>query len=289
MAKINIAFNNTNFQIDESAFADASAKLQYHLSNTMNGTGATITLGGTSYNVDSAKLTSAKNAFVSHLGTVSGSGSKVVVGGVEYSIDSAKMNDAITELHTVLGGLHSVEASATFSDGVKLSWDELKLAENGAKYGYDATKITDTSIGFAAFKDCTNLTSINIHDSVTSIDGYAFCGCNNLTSVNIPDSVTSSIGSRTFNSCTNLTSVNIPDSVTSIGSLAFRRCTNLPSITIPDSVTSIGGDAFSCCEQLDEINFVGTTEQWNAITLGQYWNYDISATYVQCSDGQVAL
>jgi hypothetical protein len=40
---------------------------------------------------------------------------------------------------------------------------------------------------------------------------------------------------------------------------------------------------------LAEINFVGTTEQWGAITLGNRWNNYVPATYVQCSDGQVAL
>ncbi|MBQ9084209.1 MAG: leucine-rich repeat domain-containing protein [Clostridia bacterium] len=58
---------------------------------------------------------------------------------------------------------------------------------------------------------------------------YAFRNCYNLTSVTIPDSVTS-IGSYAFYDCDSLTSVTIPDSVTSIGRYAFYYCDSLTSI-----------------------------------------------------------
>ena len=54
-----------------------------------------------------------------------------------------------------------------------------------------------TSIGNAAFYNCTGMTAITIPNSVTSIGGSAFYGCSGLTSVTIPDSVTS-IGDGAF-------------------------------------------------------------------------------------------
>ena len=110
-----------------------------------------------------------------------------------------------------------------------------------------------TSIGVGVFEGCKNLTTINIPDSVTSIGVWPFRGCESLTSINIPNSVTS-IGGWAFGGCKNLTSINIPDSVTSIGVYAFVGCKNLTSINIPDSVTSIGVGTFIGCESLTSIN-----------------------------------
>ena len=109
-----------------------------------------------------------------------------------------------------------------------------------------------TSIGNEAFRGCTGLTSITIGDSVTSIGVDAFFCCTGLTSITIGDSVTS-IGWGAFDGCTGLTSITIPDSVTSIGNEAFIGCTGLTSITIGDSVTSIGSWAFYKCTGLTSI------------------------------------
>ena len=99
-----------------------------------------------------------------------------------------------------------------------------------------------TSIGNYAFYGCTSLTSVTIGNSVTSIGYAAFYGCTSLTSVTIGNSV-SSIGDSAFSGCRNLTNITIPNSVTSIGDWAFAG-TGLTNITIPNSVTSIGGNAF---------------------------------------------
>jgi hypothetical protein len=89
-----------------------------------------------------------------------------------------------------------------------------------------------TVISNSAFKDCVNLTSITIPNSVTSIGGSAFSGCISLTSITIPNSVTS-IGVSTFSGCTSLTSITIPNSVTSIGGYAFSGWTSNQTIHIP--------------------------------------------------------
>ena len=109
-----------------------------------------------------------------------------------------------------------------------------------------------TSIGNGAFYECRSLTSVSIPNSVTSIGYSAFSGCSQLSSIAIPNSVTS-IGDNTFSSCTSLTSVTIPNSVTSIGNYAFSGCTGLTSVTIPNSVTSIGSSTFANCIGLTSV------------------------------------
>lgn len=132
-----------------------------------------------------------------------------------------------------------------------------------------------TSIGEGAFAYCSNLTSVNIPNSVKTLGNSVFQNCSNLASVTIPNSVTeigtlafyycealssvaipnsmTAIGTKAFTHCFGLTSITIPNSVTSIGDYAFDRCQNLTSITIPNSVTSIGSCAFYGCEELNTV------------------------------------
>ena len=105
MAKTNIVFNNINYKIDESTLEPAMSHLKSHLETTMNGSGASISLGGASYEIDSDKLSAATDIFVAHLESIAGNGKKIIVNGVEYSIDASKVSDAISELEITLNGL----------------------------------------------------------------------------------------------------------------------------------------------------------------------------------------
>ena len=131
-------------------------------------------------------------------------------------------------------------------------------------------------------------TSILLKEGTLGIADSAFEGCTGLTSITIPNSVTS-IGYEAFQNCTGLTSITIGGSVTSIGSNAFYGCKGLTSITIPNSVTSIDSYAFFYCTGLTSIKFNGTIEQWNAISKGSYWKYNVPATQVGCTDGTVSI
>ena len=140
-------------------------------------------------------------------------------------------------------------------------------SENGVLFNKDKTILSQypsvpsgsysipdsvTTIGFSAFYDCDNLTSVTIPDSVTTIGEWAFENCDSLTSVTIPDSVTT-IGERAFRACDGLTSVTIPDSVTTIEEEAFADCDSLTSVTIPDSVIYLGNTPFASCSVLKAI------------------------------------
>ena len=70
---------------------------------------------------------------------------------------------------------------------------------------------TVTCIGNGAFNDLTNLTSIEIPSSVTTLKWWAFHDCG-LTSINIPAGVTT-IEAGAFEACDNLTSVTVNNPV----------------------------------------------------------------------------
>ena len=125
---------------------------------------------------------------------------------------------------------------------------------------YDGITYSVTSIGFCAFYNCDNLTSVTIPNSVTTIGYSAFSSCSKLSSVHILDIAAwcqISFGNTSANPliCAHnlylngdiVTDLVIPNSVTSIGDYTFEYCTSLTSVTIPNGVTSIGNRAFSCC------------------------------------------
>ena len=117
-----------------------------------------------------------------------------------------------------------------------------------------------TSIGDMAFSGCTNLKSMEIPESITEIAVGAFRGCSGLTNIVIPESVTS-VGDQAFSGCSSLTGIVIPDNITRIADGTFKECTNLTSIVIPDSVTSIGVYAFASCRNLKSVEIPeGITE-----------------------------
>ena len=141
--------------------------------------------------------------------------------------------------------------------GGKLSMLDLsdtKIVKGGLPYikYLGGVYTSNDKLGYAAFSDCSGLTSLTIPSSVTSIGENAFDGCSGLTSLTIPSSVTS-IGESAFSGCSGLTSLTIPSSVTSIGESVFFGCSGLTSFTIPSSVTSIGWGAFCGCSGLTSI------------------------------------
>ena len=172
------------------------------------------------------------------------------------------------------------------NDGVSLTLIQYAIGKKDTNF---SVPYAVTSIGSYAFAFCSSLTSVTIGNSVTSIGDQAFYSCDKLASIEIPNSVTS-IGSLAFAECYSLTNIVIPDSVTSIGSRAFYDCISLTSVMIGNGVKTIGHVVFHS-NILENIQFNGTVDEWNAIIKSSpSWISDIiPATYVQCSDGQVAI
>lgn len=166
------------------------------------------------------------------------------------------------------------------------------------------------AIGNSAFRDCDNLESVILPDSITDIGSIAFYGCVALNSINIPDGVTI-IKDWTFSWCWELKSINIPDSVIyidknafsdsglinitipdsviSIGECAFYY-SDLANITISDSVTYIEDRAFSGCRNLDAINVNSGNKRYSSDD-GILYNKDFSTliVYPKSKEGSAVI
>ena len=100
---------------------------------------------------------------------------------------------------------------------------------------YEGTTYDVTIIGYGAFEQCKDVTSISIPNSVTEIGPRAFWG-GVFKTMEIPNSV-AYIGSLAFNNCYNLETITMGDGIKSIGESAFMNCSNLKKVIVKDLVT----------------------------------------------------
>ncbi|MBO5295050.1 MAG: leucine-rich repeat protein [Clostridia bacterium] len=165
---------------------------------------------------------------------------------------------------------------------------EFKLNEDGSSYSvYNGEKCLAqhvivpaeyegkpvTKIGEAAFFGHTTMLSIELPDTIKSIENSVFDGCL-FKSITIPDSV-EKIGEGAFSCCLELESVTfgaglktiggsafdstalkrvvIPANVETVGDTAFIGCAQLEEVVIQDGVTSIGREAFAMCDKLKTV------------------------------------
>lgn len=282
MAKI--ILNNKEFNIDNAVIASVTNDLKQHLSTIMAGTGATIELGGVAYNIDSTKLTTAKDDFVTHLNAIAGSGSKVTIGGVEYSVDSNKVASAIADLDAMFGSLHVEpspaglyqagaialykEQGAEAIEGMLItSWDDLLASgivhvEDGAVFSnwnepdWENPSSNDLA-GELILPDDGSITAIGngyIDEDWNYLGGFGFNGCESLSRILLPKSVVSMCYTA-FCNCYALESIEIPAAVTTIGGEAFINCEALTNVVFAEGsqLTFIDHDVFYGCESLASI------------------------------------
>ena len=87
---------------------------------------------------------------------------------------------------------------------------------------------------------------VNISSNPLYYAHHLYLNGTEITSLEIPQSI-KAIKYATFEGCSGITSLTIHNSVNSIGEQAFHGCSGITTLALPESVKSIGSYAFSGC------------------------------------------
>ncbi len=99
-------------------------------------------------------------------------------------------------------------------------------------------------INTRVFAGNEDITSVTISEGITYIEGEAFKDCTNLKTVELPNSLVL-IDYRAFEGCTSLENVRFGENLTTIEDSAFENCSSLYEVILPDTVSFIGSSAFA--------------------------------------------
>lgn len=117
------------------------------------------------------------------------------------------------------------------------------------------------------FEGYKNLESINLPEGLYEIPDDTFRDCEKLKSIEIPKNV-EIIKGDAFNNCISLETVVMTGGVTTIKERAFNYCTGLKTITLPNTLKEIvGKSVFAHCDSLQTVNYMGTEEEFDQITM----------------------
>ena len=181
---------------------------------------------------------------------------RVIIG--EYAFSSCKSLGTVNIGAGATISAHAFEGSAVTS--VTLGGDVFDKDEGGN----DVLKYA-TTIGAAAFKNCTSLESFGFANFSGTISDEAFRGCSALTAIVAPKAT--AIGNKAFYDCISVKTLSC-ESLVSIGDEAFA-CTNFENganqITTLDlpSLKEIGARAFYGSVRLTSVNMP------NVVKLGE--------------------
>lgn len=174
---------------------------------------------------------------------------------IGYFINYTSTDNQVINVPVSGWGTNVTVVNNTYTNGkgkIELSAQPTAIPSN-AFYNSNLASIrinsSITTIGGSAFGACTGLTEIDIKN-VSTMGDAAFVYCGNLTAITMEN--ISSIPYQCFYGC-GFTEFTVGDNVTSIGQSAFESCTALTTLTIGAGVTVIESSSFANCESLNLI------------------------------------
>ena len=116
----------------------------------------------------------------------------------------------------------------------------------------DGVDYSVKAIGFSAFYNCYNMSSVTFSEGLAAIGKRAFGDCYSANFSALPSTIRY-IGQEAFRSCNRITNLVIPEGCTTIGQSAFNWCNGIRKVEIPSTVTSIEVSAFMGLENASTI------------------------------------
>lgn len=110
-----------------------------------------------------------------------------------------------------------------------------------------------------------NVNKVIFGKNFTEIPDYFFWYCSELETITLPNTITS-IGSDAFENCSKLMGIRLPNHLNEIKTNTFSCCYDLKEITIPTSVSEISSTAFWGCNSLASVICLNPTP----FSLNQY-------------------
>ncbi len=111
---------------------------------------------------------------------------------------------------------------------------------------------TVTSIGKNAFAWCRKL-EVVFACGLIEVGDKAFIGCDNLSDLGLGRRI-KKIGAKAFAYCPSLTSAYLPDSIREMGASVFAGCRNLSTVVLPESLKVLENGTFYACTSLKNVD-----------------------------------
>lgn len=142
---------------------------------------------------------------------------------------------------------------------IKIDTETLIQAISGAEIPDSVTSLQ--SYCFAGVK----VTAVKIPNGVTTIPSFAFKDCSALNQLTLHDNITL-LDSSCFTGCKSLKTIQLPSKLYTVRSSVFYNC-SFETLTIPASLLTIGATAFGGLSKLKAVTFETSIESFDSLNI----------------------
>ena len=196
--------------------------------------------------------------------------SSVTYNGRAYTVtgvgDHALSGEGLTGTLTIPASITNFGVSCfakNYISEVVFEGNFTTISDGMFAYCSDMTSInipsTVTSVGMLAFYQCREVNNITLSENVTELGAGAFWHCEKLSTIDHVPTGVIKLKNKVFAE-TSITTMNIHSRVGEIGSAAFFNCDKLKYVNIEEGCTLIGHHAFSGNADLAHINIPASVD-----------------------------